>query len=137
MVTGAVQYAAGVNVFWERGLLILCFLLMAQEGWFFEMLYGYAKAQYDAENVNVPKERKVRIILYSIYTFVVLLVCMLVFMFMKYDGTVKVKLLVTLGVYLVMYIFRTDVSHWVQFRGFVKPAERVVFATQQQNTQNL
>ena len=137
VVTGAVQYAAGVNVFWERGLLILCFLLMAQEGWFFEMLYGYAKAQYDAENVNVPKERKVRIILYSIYTFVVLLVCMLVFMFMKYDGTVKVKLLVTLGVYLVMYIFRTDVSHWVQFRGFVKPAERVVFATQQQNTQNL
>jgi len=135
--TGAVMYVAGVEMFVERGLLILCFLLMALEGWFFETLYGYAKAQYDAENVNVPKERKVRIILYSIYTTVVLFVCMLVFMFMKYDGTVKVKLLVTLGVYLVMYIFRTDVSHWVQFRGFVQSGERAVFATQQQNTQNL
>lgn len=130
--TGAVMYAVGEEMFLERGLMILCFLLMALEGWFFELLYCHAKVQYDAENVKVPKARKIRIILYGIYTIVVLFACMFVFMFMKYDGTVKVKLLVTVCAYLVMYIFRADVSHWVQFRGFVKPSERAVFATQQQ-----
>ncbi|MBP3568432.1 MAG: hypothetical protein J6K04_04630 [Lachnospiraceae bacterium] len=135
--TVAVLHAAGEEVFVERGLMMLCFVLTALEGWFFELLYSLAKAQNEAEQVKLTKSRRVRMILYSIYAIVVLFVSMFGCVFMKYDETAKVKLLVTLGLYLVMYIFRTDVSHWVQFRGFVKPAERVVFATQQQNTQNL
>ena len=131
--TGAVMYAAGVDVFWERGLVILCFLLMAQEGWLFEMLYGLAYERNENGTVNAPKARKLRIILYSTYAIVVLFAGMFVFMFMKYGETSKFKLLAALAGYLIMYIFRVDISHWVvQIREYVKPAERVVFATQQQ-----
>ena len=52
--------AAGVDVFWERGLIVLLFLLIILEWYFGTMLYGYSKPEnvklYDEE---MPTSRKV------------------------------------------------------------------------------
>jgi len=71
LVSGAsaiVLDAFGVEIFWERGVIILLFLLVTVEWYFFTALYGYSKPEGTTLLDDcIPKGRKVRIVIYNIY----------------------------------------------------------------------
>lgn len=134
--TGAVMYAAGAEVFVERGLMVLCFVLMAVEGELVGVLYSYSKSPNTiGTESGLPKPRKIRFIIYGIYCFVMVLVNMFMWLLMDYDENRTTKLVFILCAYLVMYIFRADLARWVQFKEFTKGAGRNIFAVQQQQNQ--
>lgn len=137
-LTALIMDAAGVDVFWERGLLGTIFLLVTIEWMFFMTLYSYSKP-YGTTFLDpcIPKARKVRIAIYNTYSIVVLFGSMLLWMFMDYNENAKIKLLVVLCVYLVMYIFRADAVRWVRFDECWKTPRRSMWPTtaDQQNQQ--
>ena len=130
-ITGIALDAAGAEVFWERGLIILLFLLIILEWYFGMMLYSYSKPEqvrfYDAE---MPKSRMVWVIIYNFYSVILLFASMIVGMFMKYNEHAKTKVLVVLCAYLVMYIFRAEAVRWVEFKEYNKTPRRSLYAQQ-------
>lgn len=128
VLTGIVLDAASGNVFWERGLVILLFLLMILEWYFGAMLYSYSKPEhvklYDAE---MPTSRKIVVTIYNVYSVILMLVSLLMGMFMKYNEHAKTKLLVVLCAYLVMYIFRAEAVRWVNFPEYSKRPQRGLY----------
>lgn len=129
-LTAIVLDAAGVEVFWERGLIVLIFLLVTVEWMFFMTLYGYSKP-YGTTFLDpyIPTARKVRIAIYNTYSLIVLFGSMMLWMFMDYNEHAKIKLLAVLCAYLVMYIFRADAVRWVRFDEFSKTPQRSMWAT--------
>lgn len=135
-LSGIVLDAFGKDVFWERGLLILLFLLITIEWWFFMTLYSYSKP-YGTNFLDscIPTGRKIRIAVYFTYSLVALFGCMIVGMFMDYNEHVKTKLLVMLCIYLVMHIFRADAVRWVKFNEFNKTPNRNMWGNVEQLNQ--
>jgi len=125
VVSAIILDVCGQEVFWERGLIILLFLLITVEWYSFIALYGYSKP-YGTNFLDdcIPTGRKIRIVIYNIYSLVLLFGSMLVGMFMDDNEHAKTKLLVILCMYLVMYIFRADAAHWVRFDEFNKTPSR-------------
>lgn len=124
-VSAIILDACGQEVFWERGVIILLFLLITVEWYSFLNLYGYSKP----EGTNflddcIPTGRKIRIVIYNIYSVCLLFGSMLMGMFMDYNEHAKTKLLVILCLYLVMYIFRADAAQWVRFNEYSKTPNR-------------
>ena len=127
-LTAIVLDAFGEEIFWERGLIILLFLLVTVEWTFFMTLYGYSKP-YGISFLDdtIPIGRKIRIAIYNIYSLGVLFGSMFVGMFMDYNENAKTKLLVVLCLYLVMHIFRADAVRWVRFEEFNKTPRRTMW----------
>ena len=135
--TGAVIYTCSDDIFLERGLATLIFLLIAVEWLFFMTLYGYSKPLgITFTDPGIPKTRKVRIAIYNTYSIIMLFVGMIVWMFMEFDENASKKLLFTLCSYLVMFIFRADAVRWVRFNEYTRTESRNLYATQQKNQQN-
>ena len=120
-LSAVVLDAFGVEVFWERGLTILVFLLITVEWMFFLTLYSYSKPNgVSFLDGSIPTGRKIRIVIYNIYVFCSLCACIIVGMFMDMNEHAKTKLLVMVCIYLVMYIARADAASWVRFKEFYK-----------------
>jgi len=136
-LSGIVLDAFGEDVFWERGMMVLLFLLITIEWWFFMTLYSYSKP-YGTSFLDpaIPTGRKIRIAVYNIYSLASLVGCMIVGMFMDYNEHVKTKLLVMLCIYLVMHIFRADAVRWVRFEEFCKTPNRNMWGNLDQVNQN-
>ena len=129
-LTALILDATGVDVFWERGLITLIFLLVTEEWYFFMTLYGYSKPmEISFLDTGIPVGRKVRIAIYNVYSVILLFVCLIVGMFMDYNENAKTKLLVLLCAYLVMYIFRADAVRWVHFNEYNKAPRRNLYNT--------
>jgi len=139
-LSGIILDACGQEVFWERGLLILLFLLITLEFMFIITLDSYSRPHgVSFMDANCPVSRKVRTVIYFIYGFGALMGSMIVGMFMVYNEHSKTKLLVFLCIYLVMHIFRADVASWVRFSEFNKTPRRSMWGNaqtvnQQQNS---
>ena len=132
ILSAIVMDACGAEVFWERGLVILLFMLISMELMFILTLDGYSKPQgTPLSSASIPKSRKVRIVIYSVYGIAALFASMLIGMFMVYNENAKTKLLVFLCVYLVMLIFRADVVRWVDFKEFNKTPRRSMWGNAQ------
>lgn len=123
-VSAVMLDAFGVEVFWERGLIILLFLLITMEWLFFMTLYSYSKPQGVNFAENASMARKVRIVFYNVYSVGILFGSMIVGMFMKDNENAEKKLLVILCLYLVMHIFRADAASWVRFNEYNKTPRR-------------
>lgn len=121
VLSGIILSGFRQEVFWERGLVILIFMLVTVEFMFFVTLQSYSKPNkvsfFDA---LIPKGRKIRVIFYYVYELALLFACMFIGMFMKDNENATKKLLVLLCLYLVMYIFRADAAGWVRFDEFNK-----------------
>ena len=131
-VSGALLDAFGVNVFWERGLMILLFLLITVEWSLYMTLQGYSKPQgVSFGDDKAPVSRKVRIVIYHVYSLIALFGSMIVGMFMKDNENAKTKLVVFLCVYLVMLIFRVDAASWVRFDEYSKAPNRNMWGNTQ------
>lgn len=136
VVTGVAIYACLDEIFLERGLAVLIFLLITVEWLFFMTLYGYSKPfGITFTDPSIPKARKVRIAIYNTYSIVMLFAGMIVWMFMEFDENSQKKLLFTLCAYLVMFIFRADAVRWVRFNEYTRTESRYLYATQQKNQQ--
>ena len=132
VLTAIFMEAVGVEVFWERGLMALIIFLVTIEWMFFITLYGYSKpAGVSLFDADIPRLRKVRIVVYNIYSVVVLFAGMLQSMFMEYDENRKNSAIILLGLYLVMYIFRADAASWVRFNEYSKAGKRTMYATEE------
>ena len=137
-VSAIVLDAFGVEIFWERGVIILLFLLVTVEWYFFTALYGYSKPEGTTLLDDcIPKGRKVRIVIYNIYSVGLLFASMFIGMFMNDNEHAKTKVLVILCLYLVMYIFRADVVNWVRFNEFSKTPRRSMWANAEQLKQQV
>jgi len=124
-VSAIVMDAFGVELFWERGAMVLLFLLVTVEWYFFMQLYTYSKPIGETLlDSDIPTVRKIRIVIYNVYGIGLLFACMFVGMFMDCNEKAKVKVLVFLCLYLGMYIFRADASGWVCFKEFTKASQR-------------
>lgn len=131
-LTAVVLNAFGQEIFWERGLIILLFLLITVEFMFILTLENYSKPQGTPfMSSGVPTGRKVRMAIYMGYGIVALMGSMLIGMFMDYNEHAKTKLLVILCVYLVMLVFRADVTQWVDFKEFCKTPRRSMWGNAQ------
>ena len=135
-VSAIILNAFGVEIFWERGVVILLFLLITVEWYAFVNLYGYSKP----EGTNflddcIPTGRKVRIVIYNVYSVVLLFTSMMIGMFMDCNEQAKTKVLVILGLYLVMYIFRADTATWVRFNEYSKTPQRSMWGNAQAMSQ--
>lgn len=129
--TGLVLDASGVDVFWERGLISLIFLLSSVEWYFFMALYSYSKPEkVSFLDPEIPTGRKIRIAICNVYCVVAIFANMIVGMFMDYNENAKTKLLVLLCVYLVMYIFRADAARFVKFEEYSKKPNRNMYNTE-------
>ncbi|MBR6642523.1 MAG: hypothetical protein IKL28_02545 [Lachnospiraceae bacterium] len=129
--------AFGQEVFWERGLIILLFMLISVEFMFILTLNSYSRPHGTGfMEANQSVGRKVRTVIYFIYGLGALMGTMLVGMFMDYNENAKIKLLVILCLYLVMYIFRADVVRWVQFNEFNKTPRRSMWGNAEQLNQS-
>ena len=130
--TGAVLYALGAEIFLERGLGVLVFLLITVEWLFFMTLYGYSKPLgINFLDPDIPTARKVRIAIYNIYSVVMMVMGMFMWMFMDFDENNQKKLLFAVCAYLIMFIFRADAARWVRFNEFSKGVNRNLYNTQQ------
>lgn len=128
--------ALGVEVFWERGLTILVFLLITVEWMFFMTLYSYSKPrEVNFLDASIPMGRKIRIVFYNIYGFSSLIACMIVGMFMDMNENAKIKLLVMTCIYLVMLIFRADASCWVRFMEYNKTPRKSMWGNAELSNQ--
>lgn len=127
-LSAVVLDAFGQEVFWERGIIVLLFLLITVEWYFFMTLYSYSKP-YGISFLDtcIPVGRKIRIAVYNVYSLGVLFGTMIVSMFMDYNENAKTKLLVILCLYLVMHIFRADAARWVRFNEFCKTPRRTMW----------
>lgn len=124
-VTALILDVTGVEIFWERGLTVMIFLLITVEWMFFMTLCGYSRPLgTNFWDPAIPTARKVRIAVYNTYSLLLLFCSMFVWMFMDYNENAKTKLLVVLCAYLVMYIFRADAVRWVRFNEFCKTPRR-------------
>ncbi len=135
-VSALILDAFGQEVFWERGLIILLFLLITVEWYFFMTLYGYSKP--DGANFLddcIPVGRKIRIVIYNVYSIILLFGSMMVGLFMDYNEHAKTKLLVILCLYLVMYVFRADAARWVRFNEYCKTPRRSIWGNAEQLNQ--
>ncbi len=136
VLTGALLHVFSDGIFLERGLAVLLFLLFTVEWLFFTTLYGYSKPLgITFTDPSIPKARKVRIVIYNTYWILMFIIGMLMWMFMELDENSGKKLLFSLCVYLIMFIFRADAMRWVRFNEFVKAGNRNLYDTQQQNQQ--
>jgi len=137
-VSAIVLDAFSVELFWERGVMILLFLLVTVEWYTFMTLYGYSKPLGTTFLDDcIPTGRKVRIAIYNIYSIVLLFGSMIVGMFMKDNEHAKTKVLVVLCLYLVMYVFRADAVRWVRFNEFNKTPRRSMWANAEQLKQQV
>lgn len=128
--------AFGVEIFWERGVIVLLFLLVTVEWYTFMNLYGYSKPQgTNFLDACIPTGRKVRIAVYNVYSISLLFVSMFVGMFMDDNEQAKTKALVILCLYLVMYIFRADAVSWIHFNEYSKTPRRSMWANAEQLSQ--
>ena len=131
-VSAIVLDSCGLEVFWERGVIVLLFLLVTVEWYSFMNLYGYSKPEGTTLLDDcIPKGRKVRIVIYNIYSMGLLVASMFIGMFMNYNEHAKTKVLVILCLYLVMYIFRADAVSWVKFNEFSKTPQRSMWGNAQ------
>ena len=132
-VSAIILDAFGVEIFWERGVIILLFLLVTVEWYSFTALYGYSKPEGTTLLDDcIPKGRKVRVVIYNIYSMALLFASMFIGMFMNNNEHAKTKVLVILCLYLVMYIFHADVVNWVRFNEFSKTPRRSMWANAEQ-----
>lgn len=126
IVTVAGMKLLGFTPFWERGLLVLLFLLMTNEWVAMMTMYGYSKPEgvglFDQE---YPKGRRIRIICYNVYSIALLLVVM-IYLTLK-DNREK-ELWVMVMAYLILFAMREDVRHWVSFSRYTKAVRRGMFA---------
>lgn len=137
-VSAIVMDAAGVEIFWERGALVLIFLLTTVEATFVISLTGYSVPEKKTmKEAGAPLARRVRQVVYIFYGLVLLFGSLIAGMFMKPNENAKVILLVVLCAYLVMYIFRADVAGWVKFAEHRSSPARSMWATPQQNPTEL
>lgn len=137
-VLAIVLDAAGVEVFWERGALVLIFLLTTVEATFIISLSGYSVPEKKTmKEAGAPLARRVRQVVYIIYGLILLFGNLIVSMFMKPNEDAKIILLVVLCAYLVLYIFRADVAGWVKFAEHRSLPIRSIWATPQQNQTEL
>ena len=83
-VSAIVLDSCGLEVFWERGVIVLLFLLVTVEWYSFMNLYGYSKPEGTTLLDDcIPKGRKVRIVIYNIYSVGLLFASMFIGMFMN------------------------------------------------------
>lgn len=133
LLTGVLMDAFGVEMFWARGVMALFVFLITIEWMFFITLYDYSKpAGVSILDTGIPRARKIRIVIYNIYSIVVLFAGMMVSMFAEYNENCKIKVLILLCAYLVMYIFRADAARWVRFNEYSKAGKRTMYATAEQ-----
>ena len=137
LLTGIVLDACGVEVFWERGIMVLIFLLVTIEWMFFLTVYSYGKP----EGINFLATdfsgfKKTRIALYHVYGLAMLFTTMFMAMFMGDNENAKTKVLVMLCLYLVMYVFRADALCWVRIEEYRKTAHRSMWGSVEQTNQN-
>lgn len=133
-LSAVVMDAFNQEVFWERGLIILLFVLITVEFMLILTLDSYSRPHgVRFMDANIPVGRKIRIVFYFIYGLGALFAGMLIGMFMDNNETAKIKLLVILCLYLVMLIFRWDAARWVRFDEFNKTPRRSMWG----NAQNL
>ena len=130
--SGLVLDVFGTDMFWERGIIALLFLLATVEWEFFMALCGYSRQEkISLFESDIPKARKICIVIFNIYYFVFIFANMLVTMFMGYNEHAKTKLFVFLIAYLVMYIFRVYAERWVCFNEYRKATSRSLYNVQQ------
>ena len=78
----------------------------------------------------IPTGRKVRIVIYNVYSVALLFASMMIGMFMDCNEHAKTKALVVLCLYLVMYIFRADAARFVKFEEYSKKPNRNMYNTE-------
>lgn len=136
VLTGVLMDSFGVDVFWERGLLILLFLLITVEFMFYITLDSYGRPHgVSFMDASIPVCRKVRIVISYIIGLGALFGSMIVGMFIDNNEHAKTKLLVFLCIYLVMLIFRADVARFVGFKEFCKTPRKSMWGAQPVNQQ--
>ena len=136
VMTGIILDACGVDVFWERGIMVLIFLLVTVEWMFFLTLYSYGKqdgVSFLAADFSTSK--KVRIALYHVYGLGMLFTTMFVAMFMDDNENAKTKVIVMLCAFLVMYISRADAIQWVRIEEYKKMPRRSMWGNVEQTNQ--
>lgn len=123
-VSAIIVDACKQDVFWERGLMYLLFLLITMEMTLLLTLSGYSKPRgTTSPDSYTSLGRKVRMVIYTVFAIAALFSCMIMGMF-SMERNANIKLLVALGMYLVMHIFRADVVRWVRFDEFNKTPGR-------------
>ncbi|MBO5351728.1 MAG: hypothetical protein J6J42_08130 [Lachnospiraceae bacterium] len=135
LATGLLLQAFGVEIFLERGIIMTTFLLVTLEGMFLATLCGYCKPEkVSLMESGLPRARKIRFAIYGVYCVVLLLVGIVVAMFMDYNENVGTKMMVVLGAYAVMFIFRADVMRWVKIEEYTKVHRRSIYGNLDQRT---
>ena len=135
-LTAIVMDAFGADVFWERGLVILLFMLITVEFMFFLTLDSYSRPHgVSFIDASIPIGRKVRIVIYFIYGLGALMGSLLVGMFMDNNEHAKTKVLVFMCIYLVMLIFRVDAAYHAEFKEFCKTPRRTMWGNAQAENQ--
>ena len=136
VLTGIVLDACGAEVFWERGILVLLFLLVTVEWMFFMTLYSYGKPEgVSFLAADFTASKKVRIVLYHVYGIGLLFTTMFMAMFMEHNENAKTKVLVILCLYFVMYVIRADALYWVRFEEYCKSPRRSMWGNAEQLNQ--
>ena len=133
-ITAIIMDAAGVELFWERGVLSTIFLLTTVEGCFVVSMSGYCVPEKTTlKEAGVPLAKRVRQVIYIIYGIGLLFGSLIVSMFMKPEGNAKITVLVILCLYLILYIVRADVASWANFTECRQSPGRSMWAAPQQN----
>lgn len=128
--TALILQVCGVEVFMERGLAVLIFLLITLEWILFMTLYGYSKPLgINFLDDSIPVARKVRIAIYNVYSIGMLFVGMFVALFMEFDENSEKKLLFLVCAYAVMFIFRADAARWVRFEEYTNISRKSMFVS--------
>ncbi len=133
---GILLQATGAEVFWERGLQALIFLLITVEGALFVSLYDYSKPMgVKFWDDFLSEGRKIRMAIYCVYNGVLLFASMMNMLRMSPEKNYWKTLLIYFCLYLGMYIIRADIARWVQFNEFCRSPHRTMFATPEQQNQ--
>lgn len=122
VVTASGMQLLGFAPLWERGLLVLLFLLMTNEWIALYTMYGYSKPEeVGLFDQKYPARRRFRMICYNLYS-VAAFVVTLIYLTVTVPG--KQALRVMLLAYLILFFMREDVRHWVSFPNYTKVARK-------------
>lgn len=133
VVTASGMQLLGFAPVWERGLLVLLFLLMTSEWIALYTMYGYSKPEgvglFDQE---YPAGRRFRMICYNVYSVAALIGTM---SYLTVAAPGKQALWVMLIAYLILFFMREDVRHWVNFPNYTKAVRKGMLSMQKKQNE--
>lgn len=122
----------GVELFVERGVSSLIMMLTTYELMLQLTLFEHTEGKGKLLDANLPTSRKVRFCIYFAYDFILMIISMIYTMFMEDAEKAKLWIVILAAAYVVMYIFRADLSTWFKHEEYKKPGRRTMYTTQAQ-----